>query len=115
MSFPDVASGRRPLTILDLLVVIAIASLPLAALHPPTAPDMAGLSAMMLGLGGLLWWLPGLAARRRALEPLVLPAFVGLTVVYLVVFSIASACDARGAALIIGAQLVAMVYASLRW
>src|SRR5215212_5158055 len=110
MSFPDVASGRRPLTILDLLVVIAIASLPLAALHPPTARDMAGLSAIMLGLGGLLWWLPGNAARRRALEPLVLPAFVALAFGYLVLFFIASACDPHGAALVIGAQLAALIY-----
>jgi hypothetical protein len=114
MPFPDVASARKPLYLFDHMVLIAVSALPLVAVSPPHDPAAVGLAAIMLLLGYLLWWLPGLGARGRWHDPLVLPAFMALTVVYLLLAFIAFSCDPDSAVLIIAAQLIALVYVSFR-
>src|SRR5450755_164028 len=103
MSFPNVASTRRPLRILDHMVLIAVASLPLAAFlpaagaasRPPYAANAIGLSADMLALGYFLWVLPGLGIRepRRWFAPFVLPTFISLALIYLVLAFLTFFCD----------------------
>lgn len=115
MPFPDVTSARRPLTIGDILIVVAIAALPLAAVGPSAPAERVPLAMLMLVLGGLLWWMPGLAARYRRLEPLVLPLFILLATLDLAAISIAFVCDAHGAALLIWGQVAALLYVSFRW
>lgn len=115
MAFPDLSAGRPRLTVLDLMVAVAIGALPAAAVAPPRAPEIAGLAMLMLALGGSLWWLSGLGGRTRRLDPLILPALFALTMVYLVLCCIAFACDPGPATLILGGQVVALVYAAFRW
>jgi hypothetical protein len=124
MSFPNVASTRRPLRILDHMVLIAVAALPLAAFlpsagsasRPPRAANAVGLSVAMLALGYFLWLLPGLGAREpgRWFAPLVLPAFITMALVYLVLAFLTFFCDPDAAAMIVVAQLMALVYVSVR-
>jgi hypothetical protein len=124
MSFPNVASPRRPLRILDHMVLIAVASLPLAAFHPaagtasrpPHAANAVGLSAAMLLLGYFLWLLPGLESRepRRWFAPFVLPAFISLALIYLLLAFLTFFSNPDAAAMIVVAQLMALIYVSVR-
>jgi hypothetical protein len=124
MSFPNIASTRRPLRILDHMVLIAVAALPLAAFlpttgaaaRPPQAANAVGLSVAMLALGYFLWLLPGLGIRepRRWFALLVLPAFISLALIYLVLAFLTFFCDPNAAAMIVVAQLMALVYVSVR-
>jgi hypothetical protein len=114
MTFPSVAPARRSPTILDHLVLIAVFALPMLAARTAHSSDMIELSLIMLLLGYLLWWLPGLGTRGRWHDILVLPAYMALTMVDLVLAFIAIICDPDAAVLVIGAQLIALVYVSFR-
>ena len=45
MPFPELAPGRRPLTLFDLLVVVAVAAFSLSAVRSPDATVAASVSA----------------------------------------------------------------------
>jgi|GEM_PF-5336029 len=110
MAFPDLRSKRSALTI---VVLVAIAALPLAASRPPDALPEFGLSLFMILLGCLLWWLPTLGSRWK-LGAIVLPAFMTLTGLYLCIIIIAFANAPKAVILIIVAQLIALIYVSFR-
>jgi hypothetical protein len=115
MAFPEVSARQPRWTIRDILVIVAICSLPSAAVSPPRAPEVAGLSALVLGVGALLWWLAARGGHVRVLGPIALPAIIVMTMVELVLSCIAFACDPGAAVLILGAQLSGLIYASFRW
>jgi hypothetical protein len=117
MPFPDLSTTHRAqaLRIADLMVLVGLAALPAAAVSPPRAPETLALSAVLLSLGGVLWWLPRLARPGRGLDLLVLPLFIVLAFVDLILIGIAFANDARAGILILAAQVGALGYASFRW
>ena len=84
--FPPLASRKRSPTILDLMFVVAVSALSLAALNASGLLGPAGgpLAAFLLVAGYVLWWLPGLAApeRRRWLDAIALPVYMTLAVAY---------------------------------
>jgi hypothetical protein len=116
MPFPQVAARRRTLTIFDHLMVIAIASLPLAAFRETWKPGAVALSLVLLLVGYLLWWLPGLGVRTRRpwIDSLVLPAFMTLMMGYVFLAFLAFFHDPHATAFMVAAQLMALVYVSVR-
>jgi hypothetical protein len=113
MVFPGTSSPRKPLCIVDLMVYTAICALPLAGLHPSFRA--VGVTAILLFLASVLWWLSGLGGRVRWLDYLALPVFLALALVYLFLILIVF-CGEPGVALsVLGAQVIAMMYASFRW
>lgn len=114
MTFPEVSARRPRPRIIDLIVMVAIAALPAAAVAPPRAPETAGLALIMLGVGALLWGLSGLAGRARWIDSLALPALFSLTCAYIVLCCVAFVSEPRAAALILAAQVAALLYASFR-
>jgi hypothetical protein len=122
MSLSDRVAGRDPPRILDHLVLIGVAALPLAAFLRPTGSrasgptGAAGLAAVMLMVGYFLWWLPGLGVRTRGLRigALVLPAFMALVALYLVLAFVAFFRDPDATVLVVIAQLAALIYVTLR-
>jgi hypothetical protein len=120
MWIPNVAIRRKPLRILDHLVLIGVAALPLAAFHRVAvsgsrlAPQAIGLAIVMLAVGYFLWWLPRIGARRGALGVLALPAFIALTVVYLYLAFLCYFTDPEATALVVVAQVIALIYITLR-
>jgi hypothetical protein len=124
MPLSDAPSGRNPPRILDHLVLIGVAALPLAAFLRPAGPGSrapgqagaVGLAAVMLMAGYFLWSLPGLGVRTRGtwIGPLVLPAFMALVVVYLVLAFVAFFCDPDATVMVVIAQLAALIYVTLR-
>ncbi len=113
MTFPKTTLGRNPPRILDLVVLVAVAALPMTAVRPPSVA--AGFAALMLPLGFLLWWLPRIGGRGWWPDLLTLPAFMTLTFVYLFLSIGAFLCDPEAAVSVVGAQLIALVYVSFRW
>jgi hypothetical protein len=113
MTFPHTTSSRNPPRILDFMVLVAIAALPMAGARPPS--DTAAFAVVMLLVGFLLWWLPWLGGRGRWPDLLILPAFISLTVFYLFLSIGAFLCDPGASVSVIGAQLIALVYVSFRW
>jgi hypothetical protein len=112
MTFPHTTSSRNPLSILDLMVLVAVSALPLAGIRPPS--DAAGFAAVMLPVGFLLWWLPGLGGQGRWTDLLILPVFMAMTLFYLFLSMAAFLCDPGAAVSVIGAQLIALIYVSFR-
>jgi hypothetical protein len=95
------------------MVYTAICALPLAGLH--ASFRAAGVTAILLILASLLWWLAELGGRVRWLDCLALPVFLALALVYLFLILVVF-CGEPGVALsVLGAQVSAMMYASFRW
>jgi hypothetical protein len=120
MSIPVITTRVKPLRIFDHIVLVVVAALPLAAFHHATesgsryAPQAIGLSAVMLAVGYFLWWLPRIGARGGVLSALALPAFIALTVVYLYLAFVCYFTDPHATALVVVAQLIALIYITLR-
>jgi hypothetical protein len=112
MTFPHTSSSRNPPRILDLVVLVAVAALPMAGARPPSVA--AGFAVLMLSVGFLLWWLPWLGGRGKWPDLLILPTFMTLTVFYLFLSIGAFLCDPEAAVSVIGAQLIALIYVSFR-
>ena len=85
----------------------------MAGARPPS--DAAELMVVMLTVGFLLWWLPTLGGRGSWPDLLILPAFITLTLLYLLLSIGAFVCDPVAAVSVIVAQLIALVYVSFRW
>lgn len=115
MAFPDVSTARRPLAIYDLMVLVAISTLPLTAMSPPRAPGTASAALFMLGVGLVLWWLPKVGVRGSWACSLALPAFMLATCLYLLLSLVIFFCDPAAAILVIGSQLLVLLYVSFRW
>src|SRR4051812_7877334 len=81
MTFPHTTSSRNPPRVLDLVVLVAIAALPMAGARPPSGAAV--FAVVMVPVGFLLWWLPWLGGRGRWPDLLILPAFMTLTLFYL--------------------------------
>src|SRR3954447_2780484 len=113
MTFPHTTSWRNPPRLLDLMVLVALSSLPLAGARPPS--DAAAFAVVMLAVGCLLWWLPMLGGRGSWPDLLILPAFMALTLLYLFVSLVAFFCDPVAAVSVVGAQVIALVYVTFRW
>jgi hypothetical protein len=105
-------SDRKPLCIFDLLVLVAVSALPMAGALPPS--DAIVLVLLMLPLGFVLWWLPGLGGRGHWPDLLILPAFMALTFIYIMLSLITFIRDPTAAVSLIGAQLIAMIYVTFR-
>jgi hypothetical protein len=128
MNFPHLTSRRRPLTLLDLMVVVLISALPLAAVPlwissdpaapvpRPGGPEAAVFMAVLLLAGYGLWWLSELAARGRPrwVVPVALSALVVLTPVYLFMSVLAFLFAPAAASLTLVAQLIAPLYVAFR-
>lgn len=112
MVFPKTSLSRNPLRILDLLVLVAVAALPIAGARPPSVA--AGSAVLMLTVGLLLWWLPEFGGRGTWPDLFILPAFMTLTLFYLFVSIGTYVCDPEAAVSVVGAQLIALVYVSFR-
>ncbi len=113
MVFPKTTLRSNPPRILDLLVLVAVAALPVAGTRPPSVA--AGSAVLVLAVGLLLWWLPGLGGRGTWPDRLILPAFMMLTFVYLFLSIGIYVSDPAAAVSVVLAQLVALVYVSFRW
>ena len=120
MSIPNITIRRRPLSIFDHLILVVVAALPMAAFHHAAgsgsrfAPQAIGLAAVMLAVGYFLWWLPRISARGGVLSALALPAFIALTVVYLYLAFVCYFTDPHATALVVVAQLIALISITLR-
>src|SRR5947209_8202709 len=105
MTFPQISARRPRWVVFDLMAVVAVCALPLAAVRPPAEPGVAGLVVLMLVLGGVLWWLSARGGQIGPLSPLALPAIIALTMLELVLSCVAFACDPKAAVLILCAQV----------
>ncbi|WP_422924334.1 hypothetical protein [Singulisphaera sp. PoT] len=113
MAFPDLTTRRSSPKIGDLMVLVAIAALPLAGSQPTDALPTFGFSATLVLLGGLLWWLP-IQGGRWKLGAMLLPAFMALAMLYLFMAILAFAWAPKAAALMIFSQLITLIYVSFR-
>ncbi len=113
MAFPDLTSKRQTLSIFDLMVLVAIAALPLAGSRSSQTLYTFSFSLPLFLVGGVLWWLPRLGSRSR-LGPLVLPVFVAVAVLYLLFAFVAFVWSPDLTILIISTQLLALIYVSFR-
>ena len=114
---PQLTSRKRSLTILDLMVVVGIAALPLAAMGASGRNTVAiPLTVFLLVTGHVLWWLPALAApeRRRWLDVIALPVYMALCAVYLVIALLTWHFAPYAVVMVVTAQVIAFVYLSFR-
>jgi hypothetical protein len=115
--FPQLTSRKKSLTILDLMVVVGISALPMAALGASGRNAVAiPLSVFLMVTGYVLWWLPALAApeRRRWLDVIALPVYMGLCAAYLLATLLTWYFAPYAVVMVIAAQVIAFVYLSFR-
>jgi hypothetical protein len=113
MVFPQTSSPRKPFCIVDVMVYTAVCALLLAGLHPSF--DAVGVAVLLLTLGSLLWWLSWVGASVPWLDFLVLPIFLALALVYMFLILVVFCGLPELALSVLLAQVIAMIYASLRW
>jgi hypothetical protein len=113
MVFPETSSPRKRFCIVDLMVYTAVCALVLAGLHPSFSA--AGVAALLLTLGSLLWWLSWLGGSAQGLDFLIMPIFLTFAFVYLFLLVVVFCGLPQLALSVLFAQVIAMFYACFRW
>jgi hypothetical protein len=118
------APARGRIRIFDHLVLIMLATLPMAAFLPaigsgsmtPAKLSALGLAGAMIGVGVVLWWLPGFAAKGESsrLGALILPGFIVLVSIEVGLTFLAYNFDSTATGLVLFALLVGLIYVSFR-